>query len=164
MFFKPEIKPLDYLRQVRDGQPILSFLSRGHDYASLARLQEGGSSHATPYQRKFFYCTQESLFRVFFSSLLGALISFAFLYYFSKNSIDAGSAPPNSGPVLNNWLTVGRYKIVDWLLSLAALTQLVKDRGTAKWTYLSDQGKWYNILHLTSAIIISFFMQPLCMC
>ena len=48
--------------------------------------------------------------------------------------------------------------------SLAALTQLVKDREhqVDQDLYLSDQGKWrLPFSYLTSAIIISFFMQVL---
>lgn len=48
--------------------------------------------------------------------------------------------------------------------SLAALTQLVKDRENQvdQDLYLSDQGKWrLPFSYLTSAIIISFFMQAL---
>lgn len=81
-----------------------------------------------------------------------------------KNLTDAWAQLPNSGPVLNNWLMSGTLAVTGITTSLAALTQLVKDRENQvdQDLYLSDQGKWrLPFSYLTSAIIISFFMQAL---
>ncbi|MBS5220880.1 MAG: ABC transporter permease, partial [Streptococcus parasanguinis] len=71
---------------------------------------------------------------------------------------------PNSAPMLNNWLMSGTLAVTGITTSLAALTQLVKDREhqVDQDLYLSDQGKWrLAFSYLTSAIIISFSMQIL---
>ena len=100
-----------------------------------------------------------------FFSLLGALISFIlYIIFLQKNLTDAWAQLPNSGPVLNNWLMSGTLAVTGITTSLAALTQLVKDREhqVDQDLYLSDQGKWrLPFSYLTSAIIISFFMQAL---
>ena len=82
--------------------------------------------------------------------------------FLQKNLTDAWAQLPNSGPVLNNWLMSGTLAVTGITTSLAALTQLVKDRERQvdQDLYLSDQGKWrLPFSYLTSAIIISFFMQ-----
>ena len=93
-----------------------------------------------------------------FFSLLGALISFIlYIIFLQKNLTDAWAQLPNSAPVLNNWLMSGTLAVTGITTSLAALTQLV-DQDLS----LSDQGKWrLPFSYLTSAIIISFFMQVL---
>ena len=100
-----------------------------------------------------------------FFSLLGALISFIlYIIFLQKNLTDAWAQLPNSGPVLNNWLMSGTLAVTGITTSLAALTQLVKDRERQvdQDLYLSDQGKWrLPFSYLTSAIIISFAMQVL---
>ena len=100
-----------------------------------------------------------------FFSLLGALISFVlYIIFLQKNLTDAWAQLPNSGPVLNNWLMSGTLAVTGITTSLAALTQLVKDREhqVDQDLYLSDQGKWrLAFSYLTSAIIISFSMQIL---
>ena len=100
-----------------------------------------------------------------FFSLLGALISFIlYIIFLQKNLTDAWAQLPNSGPLLNNWLMSGTLAVTGITTSLAALTQLVKDREhqVDKDLYLSNQGKWrLPFSYLTSAIIISFFMQVL---
>ena len=100
-----------------------------------------------------------------FFSLLGALISFIlYIIFLQKNLTDAWNQLPNSGPLLNNWLMSGTLAVTGITTSLAALTQLVKDRERQvdQDLYLSDQGKWrLPFSYLTSAIIISFFMQAL---
>ena len=100
-----------------------------------------------------------------FFSLLGALISFIlYIIFLQKNLTDAWAQLPNSGPVLNSWLMSGTLAVTGITTSLAALTQLVKDREhqVDQDLYLSDQGKWrLPFSYLTSAIIISFFMQAL---
>ena len=100
-----------------------------------------------------------------FFSLLGALISFIlYIIFLQKNLTDAWAQLPNSGPVLNSWLMSGTLAVTGITTSLAALTQLVKDREhqVDQDLYLSDQGKWrLPFSYLTSAIIISFFMQVL---
>ena len=64
-----------------------------------------------------------------FFSLLGALISFIlYIIFLQKNLTDAWSQLPNSGPLLNNWLMSGTLAVTGITTSLAALTQLVKDR------------------------------------
>ena len=80
-----------------------------------------------------------------FFSLLGALISFIlYIIFLQKNLTDAWSQLPNSGPLLNNWLMSGTLAVTGITTSLAALTQLVKDREhqVDQDLYLSDQGKW----------------------
>ena len=100
-----------------------------------------------------------------FFSLLGALISFIlYIIFLQKNLTDAWAQLPSSGPVLNNWLMSGTLAVTGITTSLAALTQLVKDREhqVDQDLYLSDQGKWrLPFSYLASAIIISFFMQVL---
>ena len=100
-----------------------------------------------------------------FFSLLGALISFIlYIIFLQKNLTDAWNQLPNSGPLLNNWLMSGTLAVTGITTSLATLTQLVKDREhqVDQDLYLSDQGKWrLPFSYLTSAIIISFFMQVL---
>ena len=100
-----------------------------------------------------------------FFSLLGALISFIlYIIFLQKNLTDAWAQLPNSGPVLNNWLMSGTLAVTGITTSLAALTQLVKDREhqVDQDLYLSDQGKWrLAFSYQTSAIIISFSMQIL---
>ena len=100
-----------------------------------------------------------------FFSLLGALISFIlYIIFLQKNLTDAWAQLPNSGPLLNNWLMSGTLAVTGITTSLAALTQLVKDREhqVDKDLYLSNQGKWrLPFSYLTSAIIISFAMQVL---
>ena len=100
-----------------------------------------------------------------FFSLLGALISFIlYIIFLQKNLTDAWAQLPNSGPLLNNWLMSGTLAVTGITTSLAALTQLVKDREhqVDQDLYLSDQGKWrLPFSYLASAIIISFFMQVL---
>ena len=100
-----------------------------------------------------------------FFSLLGALISFIlYIIFLQKNLTDAWNQLPNSGPLLNNWLMSGTLAVTGTTTSLAALTQLVKDREhqVDQDLYLSDQGKWrLAFSYLTSAIIISFSMQIL---
>ena len=100
-----------------------------------------------------------------FFSLLGALISFIlYIIFLQKNLTDAWNQLPNSGPLLNNWLMSGTLAVTGITTSLAALTQLVKDREhqVDQDLYLSDQGKWrLAFSYLTSAIIISFSMQIL---
>ena len=100
-----------------------------------------------------------------FFSLLGALISFIlYIIFLQKNLTDAWAQLPNSGPLLNNWLMSGTLAVTGITTSLAALTQLVKDREhqVDQDIYLSDQGKWrLPFSYLTSAIIISFAMQVL---
>ena len=100
-----------------------------------------------------------------FFSLLGALISFIlYIIFLQKNLTDAWAQLPNSGPVLNNWLMSGTLAVTGITTSLAALTQLVKDREhqVDQDLYLSDQGKWrLPFSYLASAIIISFAMQVL---
>ena len=100
-----------------------------------------------------------------FFSLLGALISFIlYIIFLQKNLTDAWAQLPNSGPVLNNWLMSGTLAVTGITTSLAALTQLVKDREhqVDKDLYLSNQGKWrLPFSYLASAIIISFAMQVL---
>ena len=96
-----------------------------------------------------------------FFSLLGALISFIlYIIFLQKNLTDAWSQLPNR----NNWLMSGTLAVTGITTSLAALTQLVKDREhqVDQDLYLSDQGKWrLAFSYLTSAIIISFSMQIL---
>ena len=96
---------------------------------------------------------------------MGALICFLlYIIFLQKNLTDAWAQLPNSGPVLNNWLMSGTLAVTGITTSLAALTQLVKDRERQvdQDLYLSDQGKWrLPFSYLTSAIIISFFMQVL---
>ena len=100
-----------------------------------------------------------------FFSLLGALISFIlYIIFLQKNLTDAWAQLPNGAPVLNNWLMSGTLAVTGITTSLAALTQLVKDRERQvdQDLYLSDQGKWrLAFSYLTSAIIISFSMQIL---
>ena len=100
-----------------------------------------------------------------FFSLLGALISFIlYIIFLQKNLTDAWAQLPNSAPMLNNWLMSGTLAVTGITTSLAALTQLVKDREhqVDQDLYLSDQGKWrLAFSYLTSAIIISFSMQIL---
>ena len=100
-----------------------------------------------------------------FFSLLGALISFIlYIIFLQKNLTDAWAQLPNSGPLLNNWLMSGTLAVTGITTSLAALTQLVKDRENQvdKDLYLSNQGKWrLPFSYLASAIIISFAMQVL---
>ena len=100
-----------------------------------------------------------------FFSLLGALISFIlYIIFLQKNLTDAWAQLPNSGPLLNNWLMSGTLAVTGITTSLAALTQLVKDREhqVDKDLYLSNQGKWrLPFSYLASAIIISFSMQIL---
>ena len=100
-----------------------------------------------------------------FFSLLGALISFIlYIIFLQKNLTDAWNQLPNSGPLLNNWLMSGTLAVTGITTSLAALTQLVKDREhqVDKDLYLSNQGKWrLPFSYLASAIIISFAMQVL---
>lgn len=100
-----------------------------------------------------------------FFSLLGALISFIlYIIFLQKNLTDAWAQLPNSGPVLNNWLMSGTLAVTGITTSLAALTQLVKDRERQvdQDLYLSDQGIWrLAFSYLVSAIIISFSMQIL---
>ena len=100
-----------------------------------------------------------------FFSLLGALISFVlYIIFLQKNLTDAWAQLPNSGPLLNNWLMSGTLAVTGITTSLAALTQLVKDREhqVDKDLYLSNQGKWrLPFSYLASAIIISFAMQVL---
>ena len=100
-----------------------------------------------------------------FFSLLGALISFIlYIIFLQKNLTDAWAQLPNSGPVLNNWLMSGTLAVTGITTSLAALTQLVKDREhqVDQDLYLSDQGIWrLPSSYLASAIIISFAMQVL---
>ena len=100
-----------------------------------------------------------------FFSLLGALISFIlYIIFLQKNLTDAWAQLPNSGPLLNNWLMSGTLAVTGITTSLAALTQLVKDREhqVDQDLYLSDQGKWrLAFSYQTSAIIISFSMQIL---
>lgn len=100
-----------------------------------------------------------------FFSLLGALISFIlYIIFLQKNLTDAWAQLPNSGPLLNNWLMSGTLAVTGITTSLAALTQLVKDRERQvdQDLYLSDQGIWrLAFSYLTSAIIISFSMQIL---
>ena len=100
-----------------------------------------------------------------FFSLLGALISFIlYIIFLQKNLTDAWAQLPNSGPLLNNWLMSGTLAVTGITTSLAALTQLVKDREhqVDKDLYLSNQGKWrLPFSYLASAIIISFAMQVL---
>ena len=95
-----------------------------------------------------------------FFSLLGALISFIlYIIFLQKNLTDAWNQLPNSGPLLNNWLMSGTLAVTGTTTSLAALTQLVKDREDL---YLSNHGKWrLPFSYLASAIIISFAMQVL---
>ena len=90
-----------------------------------------------------------------FFSLLGALISFIlYIIFLQKNLTDAWNQLPNSGPLLNNWLMSGTLAVTGITTSLAALTQLVKDR--------EHHGKWQlPFSYLASAIIISFAMQVL---
>ena len=100
-----------------------------------------------------------------FFSLLGALISFIlYIIFLQKNLTDAWNQLPNSGPLLNNWLMSGTLAVTGTTTSLAALTQLVKDREhqVDQDLYLSNQGKWrLPFSYLASAIIISFAMQVL---
>ena len=100
-----------------------------------------------------------------FFSLLGALISFIlYIIFLQKNLTDAWAQLPNSGPLLNNWLMSGTLAVTGITTSLAALTQLVKDREhqVDQDLYLSNQGKWrLPFSYLASAIIISFAMQVL---
>ena len=100
-----------------------------------------------------------------FFSLLGALISFIlYIIFLQKNLTDAWAQLPNSGPLLNNWLMSGTLAVTGITTSLAALTQLVKDREhqVDKDLYLSNHGKWrLPFSYLASAIIISFAMQVL---
>ena len=100
-----------------------------------------------------------------FFSLLGALISFIlYIIFLQKNLTDAWSQLPNSGPLLNNWLMSGTLAVTGITTSLAALTQLVKDREhqVDQDLYLSNHGKWrLPFSYLVSAIIISFAMQVL---
>ena len=61
--------------------------------------------------------------------MLGALISFIlYIIFLQKNLTDAWNQLPNSGPLLNNWLMSGTLAVTGTTTSLAALTQLVKDR------------------------------------
>ena len=100
-----------------------------------------------------------------FFSLLGALISFIlYIIFLQKNLTDAWAQLPNSGPLLNNWLMSGTLAVTGITTSLAALTQLVKDRERQvdRDLYLSNHGKWrLPSSYLASAIIISFAMQVL---
>ena len=100
-----------------------------------------------------------------FFSLLGALISFIlYIIFLQKNLTDAWAQLPNSGPLLNNWLMSGTLAVAGITTSLAALTQLVKDRERQvdQDLYLSNHGKWrLAFSYLASAIIISFAMQVL---
>ena len=100
-----------------------------------------------------------------FFSLLGALISFIlYIIFLQKNLTDAWAQLPNSGPLLNNWLMSGTLAVTGITTSLAALTQLVKDRERQvdQDLYLSNHGKWrLAFSYLASAIIISFAMQVL---
>ena len=100
-----------------------------------------------------------------FFSLLGALISFIlYIIFLQKNLTDAWNQLPNSGPLLNNWLMSGTLAVTGITTSLAALTQLVKDRERQvdQDLYLSNHGKWrLPFSYLASAIIISFAMQVL---
>ena len=100
-----------------------------------------------------------------FFSLLGALISFIlYIIFLQKNLTDAWAQLPNSAPVLNNWLMSGTLAVTGITTSLAALTQLVKDREhqVDQDLYLSNHGKWrLPFSYLASAIIISFAMQVL---
>ena len=100
-----------------------------------------------------------------FFSLLGALISFIlYIIFLQKNLTDAWNQLPNSGPLLNNWLMSGTLAVTGITTSLAALTQLVKDREhqVDQDLYLSNHGKWrLPFSYLVSAIIISFAMQVL---
>lgn len=100
-----------------------------------------------------------------FFSLLGALISFVlYIIFLQKNLTDAWNQLPNSGPLLNNWLMSGTLAVTGITTSLAALTQLVKDREhqVDQDLYLSNHGKWrLPFSYLASAIIISFAMQVL---
>ena len=100
-----------------------------------------------------------------FFSLLGALISFIlYIIFLQKNLTDAWNQLPNSGPLLNNWLMSGTLAVTGITTSLAALTQLVKDREyqVDQDLYLSNHGKWrLPFSYLASAISISFAMQVL---
>ena len=97
--------------------------------------------------------------------MLGALISFIlYIIFLQKNLTDAWNQLPNSGPLLNNWLMSGTLAVTGTTTSLAALTQLVKDREhqVDQDLYLSNHGKWrLPFSYLASAIIISFAMQVL---
>ncbi len=129
----------------------------------LLHLQEGRFANASLTKAKFFIVLQES-FRSFLL-LVGSLDFLYSLYYFSsKNLTDAWAELPNSGPLLNNWLMSGTLAVTGITTSLAALTQLVKDREhqVDKDLYLSNHGKWrLPFSYLASAIIISFAMQVL---
>ena len=100
-----------------------------------------------------------------FFSLLGALISFIlYIIFLQKNLTDAWAQLPNSGSVLNNWLMSGTLAVTGITTSLAALTQLVKDRERQvdQDLYLSDQGKWrFPSSFLARGIIIFFFLPVL---
>ena len=75
---------------------------------------------------------------------MGALISFIlYIIFLQKNLTDAWAQLPNSGPLLNNWLMSGTLAVTGITTSLAALTQLVKDRERQvdQDLYLSDHRK-----------------------
>ncbi len=73
---------------------------------------------------------------------------------------------PNSGPVLNNWLMSGTLAVTGITTSLAALTQLVKDRE-----HQVDQDLYLSTGRVAVTIFVSnernhhfFLCKSLCMC
>ena len=72
-----------------------------------------------------------------------------------------GLSSPNSGPVLNNWLMSGTLAVTGITTSLAALTQLVKDREhqVDQDLYLSDQGKWRLAIFVSNECNHHFFFH-----
>ena len=142
--FQPESEreAIDYLAQVRDRIAHFEFRPGTMDDAFIA-LTGRRFANASLTKAKFFIVLQESSRS--FLLLVGSLDFLYSLYYFlQKNLTDAWAQLPNSGPLLNNWLMSGTLAVTGITTSLAALTQLVKDREhqVDKDLYLSNQGKW----------------------
>ena len=96
-----------------------------------------------------------------FFSLLGALISFVlYIIFLQKNLTDAWAQLPNSGPVLNNWLMSGTLAVTGITTSLAALTQLVKDREhqVDQDLYLDSLGKFSTIVGTASGFLVGTYV------
>ena len=100
---------------------------------------------------------------MYFSHLLGALISFLlYIIFLQKNLTDAWTQLPDNTKLLNNWLMGGTLAVTGITTSFTALTQMVQDRENQvdQDLFLTDLGSWgLQVSYLISSIIISFVMQ-----